>query len=602
MLMENSLVVYKSRPARVLKVADKLDIELESGQIKRVRNKDVMLLHEGPLRNLTELTQASGDVGEAWELLAGGSTNLEELTELIFGEYSPSTAWAAWQLVMDGLYFCGTPDELEVQSPEQVEKLQQARAAKASHKQEWSEFFTRLQTGELLSSDATKLADVEALAWGQRDTSRILHQLGRQETSENAHAFLLKIGHWNETINPYPIRIGLPTEPPEMELGDLEVEDRLDLTYLPAFAIDDEGNQDPDDAISLEGNQVWVHVADVAALVKADSTLDLEARARGATLYLPERTVPMLVPAAVDKFGLGLQDRSPALSFNLEMDSSGKPTLKKVTPSWVSVTRLSYAEANQCLDQEPLCQLWDLAQAFRARRITNGATEILLPEVAVRVQDDKVTIRPVPRLESRTLVTELMLMTGEAAARFAVDHAISFPFSVQNPTESVIKAPASAAQMFALRKTMKRSQMKYSPAPHAGLGLEMYTQVTSPLRRYLDLVAHQQLRAFIRDEELLSAQEIMLRVGAAEAVIGKVRRAERLSNKHWTLVYLRHHAKWRGRGIAVEQLGPRLTALIPDLGLDATISCGKPVELNTDIKLTAERVDLASLTAHFRIS
>ncbi len=599
--MENSLVVYKSRPARVLKVAEKLDIELESGQIKRVRNKDVMLLHEGPLRNLAELTQASGEVEEAWELLAGGSTNLEELTELVFGEYSPSTAWAAWQLVMDGLYFIGTPDDLEVQSPEHVEKLQQARAVKVSHKQEWSEFIARLQMGELLPSDAAKLADVEALAWGQRDTSRILHQLGRQETCENAHAFLLKIGHWDETMNPYPIRIGLPTEPPELELGDLEVEDRLDLTHLPAFAIDDEGNQDPDDAISLEGNQIWVHVADVAALVKPDTAQDLEARTRGASLYLPDRTIPMLAPAAVDKLGLGLQDRSPALSFNIEVDSSGKPTLRKVTPSWVSVTRLSYTEANQRLNQEPLCQLWELAQAFRARRIANGATEIHLPEIAVRVQDGKVTIRPLPRLESRTLVTELMLMTGEAAARFAVDHAISFPFSVQNPTESVIKTPGNVAEMFALRKTMKRSQLKQSPAPHAGLGLEMYTQVTSPLRRYLDLVAHQQLRAFTRGEALLNAQDIMLRVGAAEAVIGKVRRTERLSNKHWTLVYLRHHAKWRGRGIAVEQSGSRLTVLVPELGLDATVSCGRTIALNTELELTAERINLPSLSVNFRI-
>ena len=71
-------------------------------------------------------------------------------------------------------------------------------------------------------------------------------------------------------------------------------EPRRDLTHLPAFAIDDEENQDPDDAVSLDGERLWVHVADVAALVAPDSEADLEARGRGANLYLPERIVNML--------------------------------------------------------------------------------------------------------------------------------------------------------------------------------------------------------------------------------------------------------------------------------------------------------------------
>lgn len=69
-----------------------------------------------------------------------------------------------------------------------------------------------------------------------------------------------------------------------MELPDLPDEPRRDLTGLPAFAIDDEGNLDPDDALSLDGDRLWVHVADAAALIGPDSPADIEARARGATL------------------------------------------------------------------------------------------------------------------------------------------------------------------------------------------------------------------------------------------------------------------------------------------------------------------------------
>lgn len=71
------------------------------------------------------------------------------------------------------------------------------------------------------------------------------------------------------------------TGPPDVSLPVLPDEPRLDLTGLPAYAIDDEGNLDPDDAISLDGNRLWVHVADAAALVWSDSPADVEARGRG---------------------------------------------------------------------------------------------------------------------------------------------------------------------------------------------------------------------------------------------------------------------------------------------------------------------------------
>ena len=80
-----------------------------------------------------------------------------------------------------------------------------------------------------------------------------MNELGRSQSPENAHAFLLEIGYWDMWVDPYPQRLELPTSAPSIQLGELPQEDRVDLTALPAFAIDDEGNQDPDDAISLDG-------------------------------------------------------------------------------------------------------------------------------------------------------------------------------------------------------------------------------------------------------------------------------------------------------------------------------------------------------------
>ncbi|MCP4409472.1 MAG: RNB domain-containing ribonuclease [Gammaproteobacteria bacterium] len=597
---ENSLVLYKSHPARVLSITDKLNIELKSGATKRVRFKDLRLLHEGPLKDLGSLQPQIGEVQEAWELLVGTSSNLAELSELVFGSHTPSTAWAAWQLVMDGLYFYGKPDELMARLPDEVIRERETREAKATAKREWSEFLSRLQTGKILPKDASKLSDVEALARGKHKKSHTLRKLGRPETQINAHALLLKTGYWDETVNPYPDRQGLPTEPLRLSLPELPDEQRLDLTHLDAFAIDDEGNKDPDDAISLDGDRIWVHIADVSALVKPESELDLEARGRGATLYLPERSNPMLGFEAIDKLGLGLNETSPALSFSFVLGDQGEITNIDVARTRVRVTRISYAEAETRLSSEPFKQLKTLAWLFRDRRKANGAIQLQFPEVAVRVIEGEAHIYPLPALDSRAIVTECMLMAGEAAAHFAQQHDIPFPYTTQASPESPIQQPQDMAEMFACRKLFKRSQMKTTPESHSGLGLNHYSQVTSPLRRYLDLVAHQQLCAYILGETMLSEQEVMMRVGSAEAIIWKIRRADRLSITHWKLVYLKHHPQWCGRGIVVERRGPRTTVLIPELGLDVNVSIAGSIKNNSEIDLAVEKIDLPTLSAYFR--
>ncbi len=596
---ENSLVLYKNHPARVLHVADKLEIELAGSKTKRVRPKDVILLHPGPLHSLGELTPRSGDVQEAWELLSGETTQLAELAELIFGAHTPGTTWAAWQLVTEGLYFHGTPDNVEVRFPQDVERERTARETKAAAERSWSEFLKRLGARKILPQDKKQLSDAEMLALARHPTSRVLRELGREETPANAHALLLKVGYWDETVNPYPRRFDVPTEPPALQLPNLPEEDRLDLTHLPAFAIDDEDNQDPDDALSLDGDRLWVHVADVAALVRPESPLDLEACARGANLYLPELISPMLPPAATEILGLGLNEVSPALSFGLTLNADAEITDIEIVPSWVKVTRLSYAEAEHRLEEALFRRLHELAQTFREQRKTRDAASIDLPEVKIRVQDGEVVIHSLARLKSRDLVTEAMLMAGVAAARFAQEHGIPFPFATQAPPE-VIEKPAGLAAMYAYRKRLKPSQMKSAAEPHAGLGLEVYTRATSPLRRYPDLVAHQQLRAYLRGEQLLGPADIATRVGAADAVSANIRRAERLSKRHWTLVYLLKHPGWRGEGILVEQRGPRGTVIIPQLGLDAQVRLNGEPLLDSVIQLNLTGVELPELSVRFR--
>ncbi len=613
-LHQGSLVLYKHDPARVTSVGrKKIEIALPAGERLSVRHKDVTLLHPGPLESLNALDETpEGEVKVAWQLLSGGTTTLTELTELAYGDVTPQTAWAAWQWVSDGLYFEGTPDEITAHSAEAVAEEKANREARAAEQRAWEAFLERVQAGDYRAEeDSRYLVDVERLALEQTDQSRVLRALERSETPENAHALLLEIGYWDHTDVPYPDRLGLPTTPPDVPLPqapDLEAEHRVNLTHLAAFAIDDRGSRDPDDAISLEiheeGRRLWVHVADVAALVPPDSPADREARGRGATLYLPDGNVTMLPRQAIQQLGMGLDEVSPALSFGINLDDAAQITDVEVVPSRVQVTRLTYQEAEQALEreEEPLHSLHQIAQAFQARRQENGAVEINLPEVKVWVEEGEVMIRPLPPLRSRTLVREAMLMTGEATGRLALDEEIPLPFTTQD-TPDTDERPTDTddlAGMLNLVRHFHRSERSSTPGFHAGLGMTLYVQATSPLRRYLDLVAHQQLRAHLRGDELLKGQAMMTRIGSAEAVADEARTAERLSHKHWKMVYLMQHPGWRGEGVLVERWDRRGKVIIPKLALETRVQLREDLPLNSTLELQVMDIDLPMLEAYFR--
>lgn len=605
-----SLVLYKQDAARVTATGPKkIDIERRDGERLSVRHKDVEILHPGPLNNWSQLQPLTGEVETAWELLAGTTTTLPELAELAFEAFTPRTAWATWQLVADGLYFHGTPQEIVARTATRVQEEQQAREAKAAQERAWNAFVARVAQGTFAEEDDVFLREVEELALGRYEHSRVMRDLGRAETPENAHATLLELGYWTPAVNPYPARLGLPSTSADAPLPALPGEAREDLTHLPTFAIDDEGSSDADDALSLEktptGLRLWVHIADVAALVTPDSPADLEARGRGASLYLPEGTARMLPPQATSQLALGMDELSPALSLAIDLSAELSVAHLTILPSRVRVQRLSYDEAEAQQESEALGGLFALAARLEQKRREQGAIDIDLPEVKIRVVDGRVFIKTLPNLRSRNMVREAMLLVGEAVAQFALEQGIPIPFSVQDEPDVLEDDPGALAGQFALRRTFKRSQANLEPGAHAGLGLPMYVQATSPLRRYLDLVVHQQLRAFIKNEPLLDEQAITERVGAAEAVRGDLRYGERISNDHWTLVYLLQNPDWEGEGIVVEQYGKRSKILIPELAFETQLYLRNEAALNDMVRLAlageaAQAVNLAQRTAQFR--
>ena len=262
----HSLVAYKNRPALIIENSPDLQIELEDGRTQKVRSKDIILIHSGPVLNIAQLEPQTGDAETTWQILSQDTVTLRGLAELAFGKFAFSTAWEAWQLVCDSLYFQGTPDCITACSREEVLRKQETRRLKESQKIAWTGFLTRAAKRQVTSEDDQFLAEVESMALGKATESRVLRELGRIQNPENAHSLLLDLGRWNPRFNPYPKRFGVPLSAPMTSLPELPQEERVDLTHLPAFAIDNAWTTDPDDALSLDGpNRLWVHVADVAA-------------------------------------------------------------------------------------------------------------------------------------------------------------------------------------------------------------------------------------------------------------------------------------------------------------------------------------------------
>jgi exoribonuclease-2 len=121
------------------------------------------------------------------------------------------------------------------------------------------------------------------------------------------------------------------------------------------------------------------------------------------------------------------------------------------------------------------------------------------------------------------------------------------------------------------------------------------------LRRYADLVVHQQLRAFATGRPLLSADQILERTAALDAASATIRRAERFSNLHWKMVYLSRNPGWQGEAVVVALEERKAVVVVPELALETRIRVSPDYSLNQSLNLAVREVDIPAQTAYFRV-
>jgi len=617
MILENALVVYKNKPALVKELAEgKFSIYLQDGTQIKVRDKDIELIHPGPVKTFSALElfrPKTSVIRETWELLSdeGAPISLKDFSVFVFNEYTPSSAYAAYTVLQDGLFFSGSITRIIPHSREKLEAEEARRGEKQREADERTGFLNRIKAclkkpdeNLFLPADVRFIQDIEALAYGKSAKSRTMKELNLGETPEEAHSLLLKTGFWTTAVNPYPCRCGLslnkvdicPSPPPD--------EERCDFCHLAAFAIDSPWSNDPDDAVSVQGNVIFVHVADPASSVTPDSPAEKEARNRGVTLYLPETTVRMLADDSLPMFALGLSEKSPALTFKMTLDSEGRITETEIFPSIVKVRRMTYEEADKEMneadtrDAKTLRALNELALRYFKRRMAQGAVNIELPEVHITVKNGASEILPIVHHRSSVMVRECMIMASEGAGNWAAVKNIAFPYLSQE-ADIQPDIPGGFAGSWQMRRCMRPRILSVKPGMHHGLGLDIYTQVTSPLRRYTDLLAHIQIRAFLCGGALLGADDVLMRLGYSEAAASAAVQAERSSVNYWTMVYLAGKTNSVWDAVALEKKGNRWVVIIPSLALETQVPLKNNAAPNDTVMLILKSVNIPKGEAVF---
>ncbi len=358
---------------------------------------------------------------------------------------------------------------------------------------------------------------------------------------------------------------------------------RRDLRSLPVFTIDPWNAKDFDDALSLERvdkdiYRVGVHIADVSYYVRENSLLDTEARERAFSLYLVDRTVPML-PEALSNRACSLNPNEDKMAFTVLLTLDKKVQLQKV---WMgrsvirSQKRFSYEEAQEVLDNnegpflDDLIVLRDLSREMIEKRQERGAIEFDQTELDFHLdkQGRPVQIEIKQRQEVHRLIEEFMILANRQVAQYlggsvclyrvhgepdkkALSDLVNFVSPLgynlkKNPTSKDINKLLSTVkdepEEFLIQSVVLRSLSKacYSTKNigHFGLALKHYCHFTSPIRRYADLIIHRLLLKKLKnkpEKDKKSYQEIAEEISKRELDILS---AERASIAHKQVEYM----------------------------------------------------------------
>lgn len=337
-----------------------------------------------------------------------------------------------------------------------------------------------------------------------------------------------------------------------------EIKTRRDIRHIFTCTIDPVDAKDFDDALSMEylpnGNvEIGIHIADVSHYVREGTALDKEARKRALSVYLVDRTIPML-PHALSNDICSLNPHEDKLTFSamFEFTLQGEMVKRWFGKTIMNSTkRFAYEEAQKVLDAreggfyKELKTFDDIAKILRKEKFRNGAIEFEQAEVKF-VLDEKgkpISVYKKDRLDTHKLVEDFMLLANREVAEFIFkEHtkkkqrdiavyrihdvpkhekleelsiflkALGYdldtkkkkisPKDIQSVLIQVTGDPNEALIKTATIRSMAKAIYSTKNIGHFGLAFEYYTHFTSPIRRYPDLIVHRILFDALQGKEI----------------------------------------------------------------------------------------------------
>ncbi len=560
---------------------------------------------------LTErIDEAAGEIDSQllWEIFVDASLELdpERAAEEYFGTTSSVTiAAAAKVLLQDTLHFRPKAESFLPRTRSEVDELEQRErreAEKAAFLERARSFLQDLITRREPPSEVPEelqpmVGRIESFMFRNDNPeaeSLLSDVAGRRPVREVGVEVLEKLGRLNRNVDPQLLLHGIVadfSEPVRRHVESLspfaaarEPHCRTDFRQLLSFSIDDDSTREVDDALSVRFNEegrceAGIHIADPGVFVAKGDCVDQAAAERALTLYLATCAATML-PERIgcDLASLERGQERPSLSVTVEFDQTGTVHDFRVERGVLQVQhRLSYEDADTILageeegDEEvdgsggnkvdalavALSKLSELAEALQQTRISRGALIFPRPELVVSARDDDISVKRVePDSPSRTLVGEFMVLANRLVAEFALSRDLPIIYRTQPPPGGPVEPPSSYDPVKFERAVRMMRPTKFSthPQPHSSLALDVYTQISSPLRRFNDLAIHRQVAACLDAEPApYTVTELIEVLGQAEKVERANKRIEREVANYWLLEYLRRNYK-----------GEQLTATVVD--------------------------------------
>ncbi len=656
MIAPGSLIEYidggRFYCALVTNVADrKIHLINQNGREVKLPEARVLLVSRQPATSCTgreavvamlqqcaaRRTQLAEDIvlDELWQVLCEEPAQeypLDFLTELHFGAAVDDDRRAALlrAVFADPFFFKYKNSRITVHSPEQVEHLQ-------THKRRMEE------KAQLLDRTAANLqqimqgGDIAAEQWPDRE--RCLHWLAQSVLfgSENPeddfirqalkkaelnapHAgqeILVKAGVWDQDENLALLR---SDQPVAFSSSCLEIADnmreataeellanprRQDLRALNTLTIDGSYTRDFDDALHVQPLQdgsieIGIHITDVSYYVPPRGPLFEEARERSTSIYFPEGIIPMLPKnLSLDICSLIQGKTRPTISILATLAADGSLLKTHIVPAVIEVKRqLSYREADALIDSDPdLRTLNVVRRQLRQQRLDRGALLLSLPDVNIDIRNREhiqVYLAPMDT-PSRTLVAELMILAnGLTAAYLAAREAPGLFRSQSPPRKRLLSGDRNSLQDIAQqRRFLSRGELTAHPKPHSGLGLNSYTTITSPIRRFLDLAMQHQLSHMIHGRGILfSGDECKTFAGIIQQKLSRANALRQQRHRYWILRYLQPREGQMINALVVG-IGPkRVNLLLCDCLYDVDLPPNPafPVEPGDTVRIRLSRV------------